>query len=195
MEIAGSLHNFPPFSQNEFFCLVIVIIIGVIAVKVVVDKVKIRGTHLLVAWLSPSRSGPLRAFDNGAVQLAHAGFQQILPSAGVIQPHLSGNTLDLLNRGIAVPIHKGRHKSERSIVAAGREDGQPIQKRGDTVGLLSYRTGDFLTDNVPYWVGLTGIVLSVQPQFRIAAQECGNALVVLFGPLTQASDEGLGKAE
>ena len=55
--------------------------------------------------------------------------------------------------------------------------------------------GNFFTDDVPQRVGLTGIVLSVQPQFRIAAQECGNALVVLFGPLPQASDEGLGKAE
>lgn len=176
-------------------CLVIVIIIGVIAVKVVVDKVKIRGTHLLVAWLSPDRSGPFRAFDNGPVQLAHAGFQQVLPPAGIVQPHLSGNTLDFFKRGIAVLIHKCGHKSENRIVAAGREDGQPVQKRGDAADLLSYRMGNFFTDNVPQRVGLTGIVLSVQPQFRIAAQECGNALVVLFGPLTQASDEGLGKAE
>ena len=144
-----------------FSCLVI--IIGVIAVRVVVDKVKIRGIHLLVAWVSPGRSVPLRAFDNGTVQLAHAGFQQFPPSA--------------------------------RIVSTGRKDGQPVQKCGDAAGLLSYRMGNFFTDDVPQRVGLTGIVLSVQPQFRIAAQECGNALVVLFGPLTQASDEGLGKAE
>ena len=172
-----------------------VIIIGVIAVRVVVDKVKIRGIHLLVAWVSPGRSVPLRAFDNGTVQLAHAGFQQFPPSAGVIQSHLSGNTLDLLNRGIAVLIHKRGRKSEIRIVSTGRKDGQPVQKCGDAAGLLSYRMGNFFTDDVPQRVGLTGIVLSVQPQFRIAAQECGNALVVLFGPLTQASDEGLGKAE
>ena len=159
-----------------FSCLVI--IIGVIAVRVVVDKVKIRGIHLLVAWVSP-----------------HAGFQQFPPSAGVIQSHLSGNTLDLLNRGIAVLIHKRGRKSEIRIVSTGRKDGQPVQKCGDAAGLLSYRMGNFFTDDVPQRVGLTGIVLSVQPQFRIAAQECGNALVVLFGPLTQASDEGLGKAE
>ena len=106
-----------------------------------------------------------------------------------------GYTLDLLNRGIAVLIHKRGRKSEIRIVSTGRKDGQPVQKCGDAAGLLSYRMGNFFTDDVPQRVGLTGIVLSVQPQFRIAAQECGNALVVLFGPLTQASDEGLGKAE
>ena len=54
---------------------------------------------------------------------------------------------------------------------------------------------DFLTDDIPQRIGLLSVILSVQSKLRVAAQECGNALVVLFGPLTQASDEALGKAE
>ena len=44
-------------------------------------------------------------------------------------------------------------------------------------------------------IGLPGVILSVQPELRIAAQKRGNALVVLPGPLSQPSGKGFGKAD
>ena len=55
--------------------------------------------------------------------------------------------------------------------------------------------GDFFTDDVLQRIGLPGVILSVQPELRIAAQKRGNALVVLPGPLSQPSGKGLGKAD